>query len=97
MTALYAVAVVAGFVLVVAWVGASGISLWVDDWHFADPERRFGQTGRSIVAGVFGLGIAGMSATYAGWPLAAALAAALGGAAALAVLARWLGPAPGSG
>lgn len=97
LTAVYAVAVIAGFVLVVAWVIASGVSMWVEGWEFTDPDRRFGKTGRSVVAGVFGLGIAGMSATYAGWPVAAALVAAVAGAGALVFLARWLAPTPGSG
>ena len=93
MVWLYAIALVAGLLMLLAWIVGVALGAWVDGWDFADPERRFGATGRSVVAGAIGFGIAGMSATFAGWHTLLAAAAALVGAAAMVAVARVFVPA----
>ena len=93
MVWVYAVALIAGLLMLLGWIVGSALGAWVEGWEFADPENRFGATGRSVVAGSVGFGIAGMSATFAGWhPLVAVVAAVLG-AAALVTVARVFAPA----
>jgi hypothetical protein len=95
MVWVYAAALAVGFVALLLWIVGVALGTWVEGWEFADPERRFGATGRSVVAGVVGFGMAGMSATFAGWqPVLAFVAAALGAAAVVAV-ARVFAPAAG--
>lgn len=93
MVWIYALALIVGFVALLAWIVGAALGAWVDGWEFADPEARFGATGRSIVAGLIGFGIAGMSATFAGWHAVLAVAAALLGAAAMLAVARMFTPA----
>ena len=94
MTAVYAVATVAGLGGLVAWALLRGVRPEGGDARF-DPERRFGVRGRMVVAGVTGFGLAGMSSTFAGWGSGAAAAAAVVGAAVVALLSRSLGPEHG--
>lgn len=93
MVWIYALALIVGFVALIAWIVGAALGAWVDGWEFADPEARFGATGRSIVAGLVGFGIAGMSATFAGWHAVLALAAALLGVVAMVAVARVFTPA----
>lgn len=93
MVWVYALALVAGILMLLAWIVGVAVGAWVDGWQFADPERRFGATWRSIVAGIIGFGMAGMSATFADWHAIVALVAALLGAVALAVVASVFAPA----
>lgn len=93
MVWVYGFVLAAGFLMLLAWIVAAAIGAWVDGWEFADPERRYGSTGRSIVAGAFGFGMAGMSATFAGWHWILALVAAVLGAAALVAVSRAFEPA----
>ncbi len=95
MVWVYAVALVAGFLALMLWIVGVALGTWVDGWEFADPEARFGSTGRSVVGGVVGFGMAGLSATFAGWHAALALGAAVLGAAALVAVARMFAPAEG--
>lgn len=85
MTALFAVSLVIGVVCLLVLVAAVAVAETVSGWERVDPDVRFGRGGRLIVAGLNGFGLGGMSATYAGWPAAATLAAAAGGV----VLAGW--------
>ena len=86
MVWLYAIALAAGFVMLLLWIAGAAVGAWVEGWEFADPERRFGARGRKVVAGAIGFGMAGMSATFAGWhPIFAIIAAILGGVALVAV------------
>jgi hypothetical protein len=80
MTAVYAVTLVAGFVLILMWVAAVAVAESVPGWQHVDPEQRFGRNGRLAVAALMGFGLGGMSSSFAGWPVAAAVAGALGGA-----------------
>ena len=62
------------------WLAAVSVSTNVAGWDRYNPDARFGMTGRRVVAAVFGFGMAGLSASYAGWGTALALAGAAGGA-----------------
>lgn len=93
MVWVYAFALVAGILMLLAWIVGVAVAAWVDGWETVDPERRFGATGRSIIAGTIGFGMAGMSATFADWHAVLALVAALVGAAALVAVARVFEPA----
>lgn len=88
MRVLYALALIAGSVALVAWLVARGLAVNVPHWRRVDPERRLGVPGRRVVAGLVAFGIAGLSAAYGGW---AAWAAALGAAAAAAAAAWYAG------
>lgn len=92
MIPAYAVALLVGFLMLLAWIVGVAVGTWVDGWESADPELRFGTVGRSIVAGIVGFGMAGMSASFGGWPPMLAIVGALAGAAALVVVARVFGP-----
>ena len=92
MVPIYAVATVVGLVALLGWIGLTVFAATVAGSERRDPEQRFGSTGRLAVAAVFGFGLAGMSASYAGWTWLAALAAALGGAVGAGLVARYLGP-----
>ncbi len=93
MVWVYAIALGAGVLMLLAWLVAAAVGAWVEGWEFADPERRYGQTGRSLVAGTAGFGMAGMSATFAGWHVIVAFIAAVLGAVALVAIARAFAPA----
>ena len=90
MTAVYAVVLLIGVIALIAWIALSVVAGSVDGWDRFDPEAAFGSWGRRLVAGLVGLGMAGMSATFAGWPSTLAAAAALGGGIALALASDWL-------
>lgn len=92
MVWVYAAALIAGIVLLLAWIAAAAVAAWVDGWDFADPEQRFGPRGRFVVAGSIGFGMAGLSATYAGFHPLAAVVAAVAGAAALVWVAGTFAP-----
>jgi len=64
MVKVYAVALVVGVVglLVVVLGGAFAENLGRDQ---ADPARRLGKTGRAVIGGLVGLGMAGLSAEFA--------------------------------
>jgi len=92
MVPLYAIALFIGFLLLLAWIVGVAVGTWVEGWEFADPERRFGVVGRSVVAGTVGFGMAGMSASFGGWPPVLAFFGAVAGAGAMVVVARFFGP-----
>lgn len=92
MVWVYAAALIAGIVLLLAWIAAAAVAAWVDGWDFADPEQRLGARGRFVVAGSIGFGMAGLSATYAGFHPLVAVVAAVAGAAALVWVARTFAP-----
>jgi uncharacterized membrane protein AbrB (regulator of aidB expression) len=92
MVPVYAVALIVGFLLLVAWIVGVAIGAWVEGWEFADPERRLGAKGRFTVAGVVGFGMAGMSASFGGWPPALAFVGAVAGGIGMIVVARVFGP-----
>lgn len=74
-------------------IGAAGLIGWVlfsahaenENKPGLDPDRRFGATGRRVVGGLVGFGMAGMSAEFSprnlSWQVALGLALLGGGAA----------------
>lgn len=90
MTAVYAVTLVVGIVLLLTWVAAVAVAETVPGWAHVDPDARYGRRGRLVVAGLTGFGLGGMSATFAGWPVVAALAAAAGGVVLVGTAALYL-------
>lgn len=91
MTALYAIATLAGTLLLFAWIVSAALSAGAGEAARFDGAARFGLRGRIAIAGLLGFGLAGMSATFAGWAIAPAAVAAIAGAAALAGYAVWDG------
>ena len=92
MTAVYAIAIVVGLVGIIAWVvfgvvGTSGAAP-----SSLDPEQRFGSRGRGVLGSVTGFGMAGISATYAGWNAVIAFAAAIVGGFVIGAVVMRLGP-----
>ncbi len=92
MTALYGAVLVVGFMMVVVWLVLTAVAAGVDGWGDKDPERIFGGRGRSVVAGTFGFGMAGISMLYTEMPDVVSVVAAVAGGAAMIVVSRWLGP-----
>ncbi|MDH3607069.1 MAG: hypothetical protein OER12_08730 [Acidimicrobiia bacterium] len=87
MRAVFGLALAVGFLAVLGWIAAVAVADSVDGWEGVDPDARFGLNGRRVVAGVLGFGMAGLSAAYAGWPIALAIGAAVAGALAAGLLA----------
>lgn len=92
MTALFAIPLLIGIVLMLAWIAATAVAGTVEGWDIVDPEFRFGRTGRFVLGGTIGFGMAGISALYAGWPSSLAFVAGLVGGAGLIGVSIWLGP-----
>lgn len=91
MVAVYAVCTVLGVIGIIGWITLGmASSAWEGKSHL-DPEERFGSAGQFVVAGVAGFGLAGMSASFAGWNAGLALVGAVAGAAFAVVSARYLG------
>lgn len=86
MRAVFGLALAIGSVALLAWIVAAAVAGSVENWDTVDPDARFGRTGRRVVAAVFGFGMAGLSAAYAGWSAPVALGAAVAGAAVAAGL-----------
>lgn len=91
MIPVYAVAVVLGVVALLGWVILGLMAAAVDGKEGLDPEARYGEPGRFVVAGVLGFGLGGMSSSFGGWPSGAAVVAAVGGALLMIAAARFLG------
>ncbi len=87
LNALYGVVLLVGASGLLAWVAAAGVAAWVEGWSAVDPEARFGRRGRMAVAGAVGFGMAGLSASFAGWPTWLVPPGAIAGAGLLALLA----------
>jgi hypothetical protein len=92
MVPIYALATLLGLVALLAWIVLTVYANTVAGREGRDPERRFGSSGRFVVAAVFGFGLAGMSASFAGWPWLAGLLAAVAGAIGAGLVAQYLGP-----
>lgn len=92
MTALFGIPLLIGFLLMVVWISATAVAATVDGWEDIDPERKFGRSGRFVLAGTIGFGMAGISALYAGWPHLLAVGAGTLGAVGLIGVSIWLGP-----
>lgn len=92
MTVLYGVVLMIGLVLLTAWIVAAAVGSMVDGWGHVNPEQRWGATGRSVVAGFVGFGMAGISMLYTTLPDALSILAAVAGAAGLVAVSRWFVP-----
>jgi len=92
MTIFYGAVLFIGFVMLVVWLVMTAVAAGVNGWDGSGPEQKFGVKGRSVVAGTFGFGMAGISMLYTQMPDALSLVAAAGGAVGLIVVSRWLGP-----
>ncbi len=79
MRALYGISLAVGFVALLVWATAVFASGSVKAWETFDLEQRFGVSGRRLVAGLLGFGMAGLSASYAGWHAGLAVGAAVAG------------------
>lgn len=83
MVRVYAVSLVVGLIALLAWILAHSSTADSDRGRL-DPERRFGVTGRRVVAGLIGFSMAGLSAEFSprdiSWPVALVLAAIGAGA-----------------
>lgn len=97
MVKVYAVVLVLGIALLIGWIFSHAVAENSSVDRF-DPERRFGVSGRRVVAAMVGFGMAGMSAEFSprdlSWPVALALA--LVGAGALAWYVGWVDTGAGA-
>ena len=92
MTALFGISLLIGFILMIVWIAATAVAGTVEGWEGVDPDLRYGRTGRFIVAGTIGFGMAGLSTLYAGWPTLFVASGSVLGAAGLIGVSVWLGP-----
>lgn len=94
MTLFYGIVLLVGIALAGVWITRIAISQSVDGHESANPERRWGETGRMTIAGLIGFAMGGFAVLYTDLPPALSIAAAIVGGAAMAAMARWLGPTP---
>ena len=77
MVRVYAIVLVIGLIALVAWILAHSVVAGSARASL-DPEERFGIAGRSVVAGLVGFSMAGLSAEFSpreiSWPVALVLA-----------------------
>ncbi len=92
MTALFGIPLLLGLVLMLVWIAATAVAGTVEGWENVDPEHRFGRSGRFVLAGVIGFGMAGISTLYAGAPHMLAVGAGVAGSIGLVSVSTWLGP-----
>lgn len=92
MTAVYAIALTVGLIAVVAWIAMSAVAASVDGWDRFDPGSVLGYRGPLVIAAFIGLGMGGLSASYAGWSDGPAVVAAIVGAGGLVAVTSLLGP-----
>jgi hypothetical protein len=76
MRPVFGIALVVGFVALVAWVIAAALD--------RDPEERVGLRGRRVVGGLVAFGMGGLSAAYGGLAEWVAVVAAVGAGALVA-------------
>ena len=96
MTPVFAIVLLAGILGLLVWVALTAVADTVEGWTRVDPEALFGSRGRFGLAAALGFGLAGMSATFAGWSGAWPILASVAGAAfSIGVAARY-GPRPRS-
>ncbi len=87
MRPVYGIALAVGFVALLVWAIGVYVGESVKGWDSFNLDRRFGASGRRAVAAVLGFGMAGLSASYAGWNAGLAVLAAVAGAAVAIALA----------
>ena len=92
MNTLFGFALVLGILALLGWIALSAVAGGVAGWDRYDPERLAGVWGRRSTLALVGFGMAGLSASYAGWPTVAVLAAAAVGAVGLSIVGELLAP-----
>lgn len=92
MTALFGIPLLLGLLLMIVWIAATAVAGTVEGWENVDPEHRYGRTGRFVLAGVIGFGMAGISTLYAGAPHLLAVVGGIAGGIGLVFVSTWLGP-----
>lgn len=90
MIPVYALLLSIGIVALLAWIVMAALASNLEGWDWLHPDNGIGETGKAVVAGMVGGGMAGISAEFAGWSTALALGAAIVGAIAAIVFARAL-------
>ena len=91
MIAIYAICIVVGVVGIFTWVTLGLVSSTFPNRAHLEPEARFGDRGRTVIALLSGFGLGGMSASFAGWNDGLAVVGAAVGAVVAALVARYLG------
>ena len=91
MTAVYAIALTFGLFALVVWIAMSAVAESVEGWDRFDPQTVVGDRGRLVIAGSIGLGMGGLSASYAGWSTGVTAMASILGAGGLAAVTFLLG------
>jgi hypothetical protein len=94
MNTVFTISLVLGSIALIAWIVLSVVASTASGWQDVDPDRWAGVAGRIIVAYFFGFGMAGLSASFAGWAVLPSILAAIAGGLALGAVAVWLGPQP---
>jgi hypothetical protein len=94
MTVFYGLVLLVGLVLAGVWLVMIAIAGQVEGWAHVDPEIRWGVRGRSVISGLIGFGMAGISVLYTQLPDLFALVGGLVGAVALIAVSRFFGPSP---
>jgi hypothetical protein len=88
---VYAIALTVGLFALVAWIAMSAVAGSVEGWERFDPRSVVGDRARLVIAGSIGLGMGGLSASYAGWNSGLAAVAAIVGAGGLVAASFLLG------
>ena len=91
MIPVYALLLSIGIVALLAWIVMAALATNLEGWDWLHPDNGLGETGKAVIAGMVGGGMAGISAEFAGWSPALGIGAAVLGAAAAVVFARALG------
>ncbi|MCB1246509.1 MAG: hypothetical protein KDB69_04525 [Acidimicrobiia bacterium] len=92
MTLLFGVVLLVGIGLGGVWLVGVAMAAGVEDAERFDPERRFGATGRMVIAGMIGFSLGGFATLYTTLPPVTSLLSAMLGAVAMVGIARFFGP-----
>lgn len=90
MTAVYALALSLGVVALLVWLVMAALATNLEGWDWLHPDNGIGRIGQDVIAALVGVGMGGLSGTFAGWSIVPALGAALAGGLALMATARML-------
>ena len=93
MTLFYGSVLLIGIVLAGYWLVRVAIANGVEGWEHANPELKWGQSGRTIIAALIGFGLGGFAILYTDLEPALSVASAILGGIGLTAVARWFGPA----
>lgn len=92
MTLFYGSVLLIGIAMAGYWLVRVAIANSVDGWERANPELKWGASGRMVIAAFIGFGLGGFAILYTDLnPILSVGSAVLGGVG-LAAGARWFGP-----